>query len=91
MTLKQRIRPGVCQFCGCTDAKGCVLHDSEPYGVVTCGWANRGRTVCSNPQCIRRAKKEGIAIQEGWATRSFRSPSRPNRAQRTNLTTRSAE
>lgn len=35
---QERMRPGVCRFCGCTETRAC------PGG---CSWANATRTVCS--------------------------------------------
>jgi hypothetical protein len=59
MKTKIKITPGTCQFCGCTELNACHL------GYGACAWVNRGRTVCSNPSCIRKAQKQGIRLEAG--------------------------
>jgi len=42
---------GVCQICGCTAKRACVLQnifgENEP-----CYWADETETLCSNPVCL---------------------------------------
>lgn len=40
---------GVCRFCHCTEATPC----STPPCGEPCAWANRSRTVCTAPNCMR--------------------------------------
>src|SRR5271155_1065789 len=39
-----------CMYCGCTDINACVLS-----GGHTCSWWDWGKTICSNPDCVRKA------------------------------------
>lgn len=47
---------GICRICGCTERNACtgqgLLRDE------TCGWANKEQTLCSNFDCVQRAKLE---------------------------------
>lgn len=57
---------GVCRICGCTEAKRCRSvpdPDSPPQGqkLVTCTWADKKRTLCTNPRCLQKAKNVGGA------------------------------
>lgn len=52
---KKRIRRGHCRFCGCTEKRACILtrslfDDDRP---ITCSWANRSKTLCNAPICLR--------------------------------------
>lgn len=63
-TLKYRVvrvakvKRGVCRYCGCTDAGGCVLGadllDDTP---ITCSWLDKEHTVCSKPSCAKAHRK----------------------------------
>jgi len=55
--MKTKLTPGTCQFCGCTEENACYVGYGTP-----CRWVNRGRTVCSNISCVRKAKKAGIMV-----------------------------
>jgi hypothetical protein len=52
-----RQRPGyrgICAQCGCSDFNACTglgfLEDES------CSWANHKQTLCSNPECITKAR-----------------------------------
>ena len=48
--------PGICSECGCTENNACMIEglvDEEP-----CWWANRERTLCSNPKCVTAAREK---------------------------------
>ena len=62
--MKKKITPEVCQFCGCTKENACQLGNRKTT-FIGCSWVNRGCTVCSNPACIRKAKKAGIHLEAG--------------------------
>ena len=54
---------GVCRYCGCTEDKPCryLPHpENAPGGqpVLTCKWADKSQTLCTNPACLARAKEE---------------------------------
>jgi hypothetical protein len=50
-------RPGRCRICGCTEHHACTISglagDERP-----CGWADAGRTLCDNPNCLASARME---------------------------------
>jgi hypothetical protein len=46
---KPAVESGVCFVCGCSEFDPC------PEG---CGWANAQQTLCTNPICLRTAKRE---------------------------------
>ncbi len=53
--------PGRCRICGCTDEKPCRMlpdPDRSPAGqnLITCQWADKSRTLCTNPACLRKAR-----------------------------------
>lgn len=55
----KRQQSGVCQYCGCTDEKGCILFYEaaddlgEPTPIpVTCTWFNLAQTVCNKASCV---------------------------------------
>lgn len=42
---------GVCQICGCTQLRACVLENG--HGVTSpCYWADETETLCTNPVCL---------------------------------------
>lgn len=41
--------PGVCRYCGCTEANACMLCTGDP-----CSWYDKDRTACNAPGCIRQ-------------------------------------
>ena len=49
-------RKGTCRICGCTEHHACVIGflDDE-----ACAWADRTKTLCTNPQCLAKAGKLG--------------------------------
>ena len=49
-------RPGLCSWCGCTEADRCILTDSD--GARGCAWADEMQTLCTNPDCLHEAHKE---------------------------------
>lgn len=72
---KTKPRKGVCQFCGCTEHRACVLaygtsaffiarSDGDLRDVaVTCSWWNEEETVCNKASCVEafEAWQEDIA------------------------------
>jgi hypothetical protein len=53
---------GVCRYCGCTEHKPCwyLPHPEKPPGgqpVLTCKWADKSQTLCTNPACLANAKE----------------------------------
>lgn len=59
--------PGVCRFCGCSEARGCAILvagsavlDLDPT-VIRCGWADPGCTICTNVSCLERWRRESPA------------------------------
>lgn len=65
---KRRIREGVCRFCGCTERRPCVLMKNlfadiggarmKATETLTCSWANKSKTMCNNPRCLRASYRE---------------------------------
>jgi hypothetical protein len=54
---------GVCRYCGCTEDRPCryLPHPENPPGgqpVLTCKWADKSQTLCTNPACLAKAKEE---------------------------------
>ena len=55
-------RSGECQYCHCTEDNGCLI-DVSDFGaidienVTVCTWFNSEQTVCTNPRCIDRHKR----------------------------------
>jgi hypothetical protein len=50
-------RAGLCARCGCTEADPCILTDTD--GARGCTWVDETQTLCSNPDCLHEAQKEG--------------------------------
>ena len=45
-------KSGICQVCGCTDTTPCDV------GIEgACAWVDKTHTLCSNPACVKAAKK----------------------------------
>ncbi|OFW37679.1 MAG: hypothetical protein A3J29_06300 [Acidobacteria bacterium RIFCSPLOWO2_12_FULL_67_14b] len=53
-------RPGVCRFCGCSEARACGIL-SEFETLIRCGWADAEATVCTNVSCLERWRREASA------------------------------
>jgi hypothetical protein len=54
---------GVCRICGCTELKPCqmVPNPDAPLAgqpKVTCAWADKTQTLCTNPRCLEKAKRK---------------------------------
>jgi hypothetical protein len=54
---------GVCRYCGCTEDKPCryLPHPENPPGgqpVLTCKWADKSQTLCTNPALLAKAREE---------------------------------
>jgi hypothetical protein len=47
-------KAGICSQCGCTEDNACEIRGLVFFG--PCGWANKERTLCTNPECLRKAK-----------------------------------
>jgi hypothetical protein len=45
---------GICRECGCTENNACI--GQGILGDETCGWANQDQTLCTNPDCLEKAK-----------------------------------
>lgn len=43
---------GVCQFCGCTEEKACLVQTND--GEQPCSWWDAKHTVCSYVDCITK-------------------------------------
>jgi hypothetical protein len=50
--------PGICRWCYCHEAHACVL-DMDGR---TCAWANAERTVCTNPDCLRKEAGDAALV-----------------------------
>lgn len=53
------IAPGTCRHCACTDGKHCQIYSGGE--MCECSWANRERTLCTNPDCLM---KESARMRE---------------------------
>lgn len=42
-----------CRHCRCTESKACVIPDLLG-NLIPCSWWNREKTVCNNPECVRK-------------------------------------
>jgi hypothetical protein len=54
---------GICRICGCTTEKPCRYMPNPhapPAGQpgLTCEWADKSQTHCTNPACLERAEAE---------------------------------
>jgi ParB/RepB/Spo0J family partition protein len=51
-------KKGTCRFCGCTEKKACKVR-TIPGSKQTqpCSWIDATKTICSNPECVAKAKK----------------------------------
>jgi len=51
-------KKGICRICGCTEKKACKVRtilgskQTQP-----CSWVDATKTLCSNPDCVAKAKK----------------------------------
>ena len=65
------VQPGICRFCGCTEARACGLLALPPNDpglgyvieptVVRCSWADADCTVCTNVSCLEAWRRESPA------------------------------
>ena len=55
--MKKRVQRGVCRICGCTETKPCLLQLIWGGALIACSWNNAARTLCTNPKCIRKARR----------------------------------
>ena len=62
-SITPKLHFGTCRYCGCSGPRGCVL--AVGAFLVTCWWIDREHTVCSNPACWERAKREGVLPKRG--------------------------
>jgi hypothetical protein len=44
---------GVCRICRCTEDRACLID-----GVMPCSWADWTETLCTNPDCLAKARAE---------------------------------
>ena len=70
---RKKLRKGVCQFCGCTEHRACVLgYDTSAlfnvrfsgdfrYTAITCSWWNDDKTVCNKASCVEAYEKRRAA------------------------------
>lgn len=57
MEKKERVR--CCRFCGCTEYAACVVAVDPLHGTpIGCSWADKEKTVCSAPRCVRKWQEE---------------------------------
>lgn len=60
---------GICQICGCTENSPCEISTNE--GTEPCGWANKEKTLCTTPECLKAgklaAKRAHVAAVSGKA------------------------
>jgi ParB/RepB/Spo0J family partition protein len=59
------VRPpkaGTCRFCQCVEAHACVLQHGKGKTPVTCKWADKSKTLCTNPDCLKQAAKDAKAV-----------------------------
>lgn len=54
----RKLKRGVCRYCGCTEEKSCriITIGEDPHAVVLCEWKNPGKTLCTNPRCLKLAE-----------------------------------
>jgi hypothetical protein len=53
-----KVRRGTCRYCGCSDARGCLLGIDIVDGMpITCSWIDQAHTVCSKPSCAKAHRK----------------------------------
>jgi hypothetical protein len=60
---------GTCRYCGCTQTRPCLFlpaHCGE--SIQLCAWADITKTVCTNPSCLGRAKRESNAQRKREST-----------------------
>lgn len=57
--MSKEAKRGVCRICGCTDEEACVTKQSTEHGIayVTRSWQDRTKTLCTNPECLAKARK----------------------------------
>ncbi len=44
-------KSGVCQICGCTQERACILENGHGE-IAPCYWADETEALCSNPVCL---------------------------------------
>lgn len=47
---RNRIEPGRCRICGCTEFNACSIEGDA------CSWYDETMTLCDNPECVEKAK-----------------------------------
>ena len=58
MNLRKKLNRGKCQYCGCTERMACY---------PPCWWMNRAHTVCSQADCVNKAKADGVRLDRSAA------------------------
>ncbi len=65
---------GLCKFCGCDELHACALADGKP-----CSWTDQEETVCSNPDCIKKAQSGEVVFRPTtWTVADLKSHIRRN-------------
>lgn len=45
----------VCRHCGCDEDHACMIPNPDnPHAAIPCSWWNAEKTVCNNPDCIKK-------------------------------------
>jgi hypothetical protein len=77
LQLDSLVVPGICRYCGCIEIYGCRLR-----GGHSCSWYNlvaTNRTICSHPECIRKAGPAGSGCYLTFPCKGEPSPIDPPR------------
>lgn len=53
---EKNVPSGRCRYCKCVETRACMT----PLG--PCSWADSKETVCSNPDCMAKAKKDKVRL-----------------------------
>jgi ParB/RepB/Spo0J family partition protein len=73
-----KIEKGKCRYCGCTQAHACVLElPKGAKAAVTCKWADAGKTVCSNRECMKKAKADPAVMPDKKVAAAKKPPAEP--------------
>lgn len=64
LELGATVEPGSCRICGCTEANACVGIPVREGVFQNCSWTDESRTLCNNPECLRRAAVEPLLEPE---------------------------
>lgn len=60
----REIRRGVCQYCGCSEARACGIVGENVMGepiLERCSWADAECTICTNVACLEAWRRESPA------------------------------